>query len=477
LARIGLCSAYNAKQCKSYRETIVDNMYIRKVFRPLGIVIVSLTLVTMIVSASALGSSLAQGEQKFSSNMTDKEEVVGVHSPEIGFEENIDSVNGTVQRSEMTYPTMEAGMVENQTVTTIKHNTTQFQQIDNSQFKKAPEFAQISGYINTPNNNSPITLSSLKGKVVLVYIWTYTCINSIRPMPYIDDWNQKYSDKGLVTVGVHSPEFEFEKNHANVKDAVKRFGITYPVIIDSDHGTWNAYENNYWPRFYLIDTQGYIRYDHIGEGDYNQIEKAIQSLVAERAFLMGAKEISFNKKPTTLINPASLYYVDLGQRITPEIYVGYNTARTPLGNPEGFKPDQTVSYSIPSNTNFKPSIVYLQGKWKNNPDSMELQSDTGRIALLYYAKSLNIIAGGKGEGTVSNDNEDKLGAGGYGQAAGNSTSYISDKSLGQDLSSDGSFRIDGQRLYNLAIHNNYAAHYILIDIKGKGFQFYTFTFG
>jgi thiol-disulfide isomerase/thioredoxin len=452
-------------------------MYIRKVFRPLGIVIVSLTLVTMIVSASALGSSFAQGEQKFSSNMTDKEEVVGVHSPEIGFEENIDSVNGTVQRSEMTYPTMEAGMVENQTVTTIKHNTTQFQQIDNSQFKKAPEFAQISGYINTPNNNSPITLSSLKGKVVLVYIWTYTCINSIRPMPYIDDWNQKYSDKGLVTVGVHSPEFEFEKNHANVKDAVKRFGITYPVIIDSDHGTWNAYENNYWPRFYLIDTQGYIRYDHIGEGDYNQIEKAIQSLVAERAFLMGAKEISFNKKPTTLINPASLYYVDLGQRITPEIYVGYNTARTPLGNPEGFKPDQTVSYSIPSNTNFKPSIVYLQGKWKNNPDSMELQSDTGRIALLYYAKSLNIIAGGKGEGTVSNNNDDKLGAGGYGQAAGNSTSNISDNSLGQDLLSDGSFRIDGQRLYNLAIHNNYAAHYILIDIKGKGFQFYTFTFG
>jgi thiol-disulfide isomerase/thioredoxin len=454
-------------------------MYIRKVLRLLGIVIASLALVTMIVSASGnlVSSSFAQGEQKFTANMTDKEEAVGVHSPEIGFEENTDSVNGTVQRFGITHPTIEAGMVENQTVTTIKLNTTQFQQIDKSQFKKAPEFAQISGYINTPNNNSPITLSSLKGKVVLVYIWTYTCINSIRPMPYIDNWNQKYSDKGLVTVGVHSPEFGFEKNHANVKDAVKRFGITYPVIIDSDHGTWNAYENNYWPRFYLIDTQGYIRYDHIGEGDYNQIEKAIQSLVAERASLMGAKEIIFNKKPTTLIKPGSLYYIDLRQSTTPEIYVGYNTARTPLGNPEGFKPDQTVSYSIPSNTNFKPSIVYLQGKWKNNPDSMELQSDTGRIALLYYAKSVNIIAGGKGEGIVSNDNDDKLSAGGYGQAAGNSTANISGNSLGQDLSSDGSFRIDGQRLYNLAIHNNYAAHYILIDIKGKGFQFYTFTFG
>jgi thiol-disulfide isomerase/thioredoxin len=454
-------------------------MYIRKLLRPLGLVIASLALVTMIVSASGnlLSASFAQGEQNLTSNMTGKEDVVGVHSPDFGSEENIDSMNGDVQRSGITNPALEEGMVENQNVTTMKLNMTKFQHIDKSQFKKAPEFAQISGYINTPNNNSPITLSSLEGKVVLVYIWTYTCINSIRPMPYIDDWEQKYSDKGLVIVGVHSPEFEFEKNPANVNDAVKRFGITYPVIIDSDHGTWNAYENNYWPRYYLIDTQGYIRYDHIGEGEYNQIEKSIQSLVAERAALMGAKEISFNTKPTTLINPGSLYYVDLRQSTTPEIYVGYDTARTPLGNPDGFKPGETVSYSIPSNTNFKPSIAYLQGKWKNNPDGMELQSDTGKIALVYYAKSVNMVAGGKGAGIVSNDNDDKLDAGGYVQAAGNSTSNLSDNSLGQDLSSDGSFRIDGQRLYNLAIHNNYAAHYTLIDIKGKGFQFYTFTFG
>ena len=147
-------------------------------------------------------------------------------------------------------------------------------------------------------------------------------------MPYIDDWNQKYSNKGLVIVGVHSPEFQFEKNYTNVKNAVKRFGITYPVILDSDHGTWNAYGNNYWPRFYLIDAQGYLRYDHIGEGDYNQIEKSIRSLLAERAALMGAKEISFNTNPTGPIKPGSLYYVDLRQNITPEIYIGYNTART-----------------------------------------------------------------------------------------------------------------------------------------------------
>jgi hypothetical protein len=117
-------------------------------------------------------------------------------------------------------------------------------------------------------------------------------------MPYIDNWNQKYSDKGLVTVGIHSPEFTFEKNFTNVKDAVQRFGINYPVILDSDLGTWNAYQNNYWPRYYLIDAQGYIRYDHIGEGDYDQIEKSIQSLLAERAALMGAKEINLNTQPT-----------------------------------------------------------------------------------------------------------------------------------------------------------------------------------
>ena len=335
--------------------------------------------------------------------------VGGVHSPEFKFEKNYANVRSAAQTG-ITHPVIAAGMVKNHTITTIKLNTTQFQQVNESQFKKAPEFTQISGYINTPNN-SPLTLSSLKGKVVLVYIWTYTCINSIRPMPYIHDWNQKYSDKGLVIVGVHSPEFTFEKNYANVKAAVQRFGITYPVILDSNHGTWNAYGNNYWPRYYLIDTQGNIRYDHIGEGGYDQIEKAIQSLVAERAALTGAKEISFDAKPTTLIKPGSLYYVDLRQSTTPEIYIGYNTMRMPLGNPEGFKPDQTVSYSIPSTTNLKPDIVYLQGKWKNNPDNMELQNDTGRIVLKYYAKSVNIIAGGKGGGVVFND--ERIGGAGF----------------------------------------------------------------
>jgi thiol-disulfide isomerase/thioredoxin len=372
-----------------------------------------------------------------------------------------------------------AATTQNGTITTIKLDRDQFIHIDESQFIKAPEFTQISGYINTPNNSS-ITLSSLKGKVVLVDFWTYSCINCIRTIPYLNDWNQKYAGNGLVIVGVHSPEFEFEKNYDNVKAAVQRLGITYPVVLDSNHGTWNAYGNQYWPRHYLIDAQGYIRDNHIGEGGYEQTEKTIQSLLAERAAQMGLKQISFSTKSAAVIKPQSMQYVDLNQSTTPEIYLGYDKASAPIGNPEGFKPDQIVSYSIPSaDMNFKPGIVYLQGSWKNNPDNMELQSNTGRIALIYYAKSVNIVAGGKGEGTVinDNDNDERRVAGANGQVVLNASANMSNKSLGQDLSQNGSFTIDGQRLYNLAMHDYYDAHFIIIDVKGKGFQLYTFTFG
>ncbi len=371
-----------------------------------------------------------------------------------------------------------AATTQNGTLTTIKLKRDQFMHIDESQFIKAPEFAQITGYINTPHN-SPITLSSLKGKVVLVDFWTYSCINCIRTIPYLNDWDQKYAGNGLVIVGVHSPEFEFEKNYDNVKAAVQRLGITYPVVLDSDHGTWNAYGNQYWPRHYLIDAQGYIRDNHIGEGGYEQTEKTIQSLLAERAAHIGLKQISFSTRSTPVIRPQSMQYVDLNQSTTSEIYLGYDKARAPIGNPEGFKPDQIVSYSIPSDMSLKPSIVYLHGSWKNNPDNMELQSDTGRIAFIYYAKSVNMVAGGKGEGIVinDNDNDEHRVAGANGQVVLSASANMSSKSLGQDLSQNGSFTIDGQRLYNLAMHDDYNAHFIIIDVKGKGFQLYTFTFG
>jgi thiol-disulfide isomerase/thioredoxin len=150
--------------------------------------------------------------------------------------------------------------------------------IDKSQFKKAPEFTGITGYLNTP---APIKLADLKGKVVLVHFWTYTCINCIHTIPHLNDWYQKYSNKGLVIIGVQAPEFNDEKNIDNVNAAVHNFQIKYPIILDNNYVNWNAYGNSYWPRDYLVDNQGLIRYNHIGEGNYAQTEQMIQSLLAE----------------------------------------------------------------------------------------------------------------------------------------------------------------------------------------------------
>ena len=150
--------------------------------------------------------------------------------------------------------------------------------IDKSQYKKAPEFTGVTGYLNTP---APIKLADQRGKVVLVHFWTYTCINCIHTIPHLNDWYQKYSNKGLVIIGVQTPEFNDEKNIDNVKAAVQNFQIIYPVILDNNYVNWNGYGNSYWPRDYLVDNQGLIRYNHIGEGDYTQTEQMIQSLLAE----------------------------------------------------------------------------------------------------------------------------------------------------------------------------------------------------
>ncbi|SAL42579.1 redoxin domain-containing protein [Caballeronia udeis] len=142
----------------------------------------------------------------------------------------------------------------------------------------APEFGGIDKWLNS----EPLSIGQLRGKVVLVDFWTYTCINCINTLPYVKDWNQKYKDQGLVVIGVHTPEYPFERNTDNVKTAIKRFNITYPVAQDNRYATWSAYNNQYWPAFYLIDKKGQVVYSHFGEGEYDKTEAQIRALLAQK---------------------------------------------------------------------------------------------------------------------------------------------------------------------------------------------------
>ncbi|MDR4491204.1 MAG: redoxin domain-containing protein [Candidatus Nitrosocosmicus sp.] len=371
------------------------------------------------------------------------------------------------------------------------------------QFKKAPEFQKIEGSINT-NDSVPISIASLKGKVVLVEFWTYSCINTLRTLPHLLDWDAKYSDDGLAIVGVHTPEFEFEKNTDNVEYAVQKYGIKYPILQDNARGTWNAYENNYWPRMYLVDAQGNIRYDKIGEGDYDNTENMIKSLLNERNTSnkhlenMGLDNNSKgqnNSKNSRVINFLA-QPVDFSKIKTPELYFGNQSSRSALGNPEGVKPGQTINYSLPSyvssptpsstssslmpKSGIKPSTIYLEGLWKSNPDNLELQSNTGRILLNYSAKAVNMVVGVNSSGDKDqNQNQNNSQVTVYEDG-----SLISDTYKGIDVQDNGSFITEKPRLYNIVNHPSYddedndgSYHSLLIDIKGKGFQTYVFTFG
>ena len=334
--------------------------------------------------------------------------------------------------------------VQTQTV----DNTQKMDAIDKSRFKKAPELVGIAGYINT----SPEELkNTMKDKVVLYDIWTYSCINCQRTIPYIVAWNDKYADEGLLIIGIHSPEFEFEKDINNVKTAVKQFGITYPVVLDNDKKTWKAFENRYWPRKYIADSEGYIRYDHIGEGGYDETEKVVQQFLEERNQLLG-----LNIAVAQPLVDLEEHQFSISQ--TPELYFGYNFAfgRNQLGNSEGFKPDQIVTYFLPEK--LARDYFYLEGQWQNFGDRMKLVSENGKIILPYFAKSVNIVATNESVLQILLDGKS-----------------ITFEDAGTDVQ-DGTVRISGDRLYNLISSNNAGAHTLTIIAK-PGFEIYTFTFG
>ena len=328
--------------------------------------------------------------------------------------------------------------------------TNSFEKINKFGFKTAPDLVGIEYYLNT----TPEELSKeIKDKVVLYDFWTYSCINCIRTLPYITAWNEKYSDEGLLIIGVHSPEFEFEKDPKNVKMAITKHGISYPVALDNDMKTWKAFENRYWPRKYIADHEGYIRYDHIGEGGYKETEKIIQELLEERATSLGIQK------------PSNEVLVDIKEFEhtvfrTPELYFGYKFAqnRNQLGSEEGFQPEKTISYSEP--TNIELHKFYPIGDWKNYEDSMELDSDTGSIKLLYNAKEVNIVTNNNAALEILLDGQP-----------------LPSKYAGSDIASNGMLKVSEAGLYNIISSESSSSHTIEIKVSGKGFQIFTFTFG
>ena len=322
--------------------------------------------------------------------------------------------------------------------------------IDKSKFKKAPDIVGIANYLNT----TPEQLKEqMKGKVILYDIWTYSCINCIRTLPYITAWNEKYSDEGLLIIGIHSPEFEFEKDKKNVELAIEKYGITYPVVMDNDWETWKAFENRYWPRKYVADYEGYIRYDHIGEGNYQETEKIIQQLLEERSLALGMQVVSAEP----LVDIEEFTHTSFR---TPELYLGYKFAqgRNQLGNSEGFNQGMIVEYKETENLDLHK--FYLVGKWENLEDSMRLVSDSGSIKVLYHAKEVNIVTANQADLEVFLDGEP-----------------VTEEYAGKDLESGNKLRVNEPDLYNIINSPVSGTHELEIRINQKDFEIYTFTFG
>jgi len=323
--------------------------------------------------------------------------------------------------------------------------------------RKYPEAREIispNGFINTP----PLTIKEFIGKkIILVDFWTYSCINCQRTTPYLNSWYEKYKDDGFVILGIHSPEFAFEKELSNVRKAVEQFNIKYPVILDNDYGTWRAYGNRHWPHKYLIDIDGYIVYDHIGEGAYEETERKIQELLEERMERLG-KEGEIDK---AIAVPAGARDVDFRQVKSPEIYFGA-ARNTYLGNG---KSGQVGVQTFSEPTGIKGNILYLVGDWLLDKEFAENQTPEAKIIFHYSAKNVNLVmqASTPVEIEVLIDGKPVTDARGRDLKEENGKSIIIIKDAG---------------LYELINDpTGYGEHTLEIIIKTPGLQVFAFTFG
>jgi thiol-disulfide isomerase/thioredoxin len=304
-------------------------------------------------------------------------------------------------------------------------------------------------------NSAPLSGESLRGKVALVDIWTYTCINSLRPLPYVKNWVTKYKDAGLVVIGVHTPEFSFEKERVNVENAVRDLKITYPVAIDSNYSIWQAFNNSAWPAQYLIDGKGRIRYHHFGESEYEEIERIIQELLKENG-ATGLDGI------TATISADGVEAAPSGDVQSPETYIGYRQAER-FASPERLAQDSQKIYSSPT----RPSLNEwgLSGPWNIGAESAVLQAVPGKIVFRFHARDLHLILAPtkdgkpvrfkvKLDGTAPSDDH------------------------GADSSPDGTGEIREPRLYQLIRQNGAVKDKTFeIEFLDPGVQALDFTFG
>jgi len=285
----------------------------------------------------------------------------------------------------------------------------------------------------------------LKGKVVLVDFWTYTCINCIRTLPYVESWYKKYAGKGLVIVGVHTPEFEFEKVSDNVAKAIKDFGITYPVVQDNDYATWNAYSNQYWPADYLVDKNGKIRSTHFGEGDYDKTESEIQNLLAETG-------VNVSNMPVA--NPT--YAIDAQ---TPETYVGYSRMER-FASPENVTQDAPQKYTTPGylgQDNFA-----FDGAWTVSSGYATPATGAG-LTFQFAAKNMYLVMrtsdGKPGRANVFLDGKP-----------------VTTENAGDDVK-NGVVVVVDDRLYSIIKLSSPGTHMLKLQFLDGNVQLYAFTFG
>ncbi len=303
-------------------------------------------------------------------------------------------------------------------------------------------------------NSPPLTTEQLKGKVVVVDFWTYSCINCLRSITYVKAWAEKYRDQGLVVIGVHTPEFAFEKSQANVRRNVERLGVTYPVAMDNDYAIWRAFKNNYWPAHYFIDAQGRIRHHHFGEGDYEGSERVIQQLLKEAGAQVDASTVRVN---TTGAEMAA----DFAQVASPETYTGYARAEN-FRSPGGLVRDAVKTY--------RPATLALNdwslaGDWRVTREHADLQAAGGRVAFRFKARDLHLVMGPSTAGATP-----RFRVRIDGQAPG--------ADAGMDIDAQGLGRIDGERLYQLVRQAGPVRERTFeIEFLDPGVQVFAFTFG